>query len=90
MGDLPVFESRVFFHTCCQHPHPGITGAGSEPLPAKEGETSGFLQRHHSGKGFLGEKPWLSNVKEVKKGEQRRARQGASGNSAATGGSWQE
>lgn len=35
MGDLPMFESRVCFHTRRQHSHPGTTGAGSEPLPTK-------------------------------------------------------
>lgn len=73
MGDLPMFESRVCFHTGRQHPHPGTTGAGSESLPTIEGEAPGFPRRPRSGKGFLGENPWLSNVKEVEEGEKRQA-----------------
>lgn len=73
MGGLPMFESRVCFHTCRQHPHPGTTGAGSESLPTIEGEPQGFHEDPAVGRASLAENPWLSNVKEVEEGEQRQA-----------------
>lgn len=57
MGGLPMFESRVCFHTCRQHPHPGTTGAGSESLPMIEGEPQGFHEDPAVGMASLAENP---------------------------------
>lgn len=68
LGDLPIFESRVCFHTCLlPTPLPSHPWGRHQSLCPGQREKT---QRRHSGKGFLKEKPQLLNVKrgrEVKK-----------------------
>lgn len=82
MSDLPIFESRVCFHTCLLP-----TPLSSHPWSRHQSLCPGQREkprRRHSGKGFLKEKPRLLNVKGGKE-VKRWAGQGANWNSAAPG-----